>query len=84
MPPTLLVMTKSIANWLEQLNQLAALDEYTRILPGHGAPSDPSVYAPARAYLKTGLQRYTANDDYPDEQAEFFLDIALQRIYSKP
>ncbi|MEM7344676.1 MAG: MBL fold metallo-hydrolase [Chloroflexota bacterium] len=89
-----MVMNPNIPNWLDQLDQLAALSDYQLILPGHGEPTDPSVYAASSDYLETALSLYNEIDDpdefqealinaYPDHRAPFFLGLAAERMYPK-
>ena len=89
-----MVMNPNIPNWLDQLAQMEAMDEYELILPGHGEPVDPTVYAASMDYLETALALYNEIDDpdefqaalieaYPERRAPFFLGLAAQRMYPK-
>lgn len=52
---------KSFATWHEALDRYEALP-YTKILPGHGAPSGKDLFTNMREYLTTAKKEYLAND----------------------
>ncbi len=89
-----MVMNPNLPNWIDQLGQLAVMDTYELILPGHGEPSDTSVYAASTEYLETALSLYNEIDDaqefqdalvaaYPNRRAPFFLGLSAERMYPK-
>lgn len=89
-----MVMNRQVGNWPGQIDQLAAMDQYQLLLPGHGEPTGPEIYAEAKAYLSTAIELYNSIDDpqqfqnqmvtaYPDVRSPFFLDLAIERMYPK-
>jgi glyoxylase-like metal-dependent hydrolase (beta-lactamase superfamily II) len=89
-----MVMNPNIPNWIEQIATLEAMGDYQLLLPGHGAPTDPSFYAVATEYLKTAQGFYEELDSgeefkaamleaYPDAAVEFYLDLSVGALYPK-
>ncbi len=86
------VTPASAAAWQATLDQLAArYPADTTVYPGHGAPTDPSVFAETRAYIDALLEvaRSTGSDGeaidamvtrYPDHaNREFLLMMSVQQ-----
>jgi glyoxylase-like metal-dependent hydrolase (beta-lactamase superfamily II) len=60
-----LALTGYFDGWRTALENLAD-DPATYVMPGHGAPTDPSIYAWVDEYLAVSKELYEENTDDPD------------------
>jgi glyoxylase-like metal-dependent hydrolase (beta-lactamase superfamily II) len=71
------VLREHIVNWVRTLGDLKAIysDPTTRVLPGHGMPSDPGLFDTMRVYLDDFI---SAVDSEPSDASAF---DRMKRLY---
>lgn len=85
-------LTTNFDNWSSILQELEGQPAYQVIVPGHGLPSLPAVYADGIDYLATSKEAFAAATDaedlrarllaaYPDRPGAGIMDIYLPRLY---
>jgi glyoxylase-like metal-dependent hydrolase (beta-lactamase superfamily II) len=85
-------LTTQFDNWTSILQALAAEPVYQVIVPGHGLPALPAVYADGIDYLQTSKAAFAEATDaedlrarllaaYPDRPGAGIMDIYLPRLY---
>lgn len=87
------VMAPTFDSWLAILDELAAVDGTTLVIPGHGTVGGPdALFADMTAYLETARDLWEANDDpdafsdamveaFPDRPGEGLLRFGAGRLY---
>ena len=79
-----------IAGWQRAIEQLAADGAYDTILPGHGLPTGPEVFAEIGRYLADASQllgedgeayKKAIVDFYPSYRGAFLIDIANRYLF---
>lgn len=85
-------LTNNFDNWSSILQGLEGQPAYQVIVPGHGLPALPAVYADGIDYLATSKAAFAAATDaedlrsrllaaYPDRPGAGIMDIYLPRLY---
>lgn len=85
-------LTTNFDNWTSILQELEGQPAYQVIVPGHGLPALPAVYADGVDYLATSKEAFAAAKDaedmrtrllaaYPDRPGAGIMDIYLPRLY---
>ncbi|MFC8430920.1 MBL fold metallo-hydrolase [Streptomyces sp. NPDC057253] len=79
-----------ITGWQQLVEALASESGYDTILPGHGAPTGPEVYADVRRYLDDARELLGEDGDaykkaivdrYPSHVGPFIIDIANRSLF---
>ena len=86
------VMTPTFDNWIGILEELAADDDLTVVIPGHGPPGGPEAFADTIDYLTTAQEIFAQSDDadafnaamveaYPDRPGANLLAFGSGRLF---
>lgn len=88
------VMTPSFDNWISILEDLAATDGLSLVIPGHGTPGDADIISDMVEYLETARNIYDESDDadsfnaamieaFPERVGQNLLDFGAGRLFPK-